>query len=177
MKASIVFFAMVSVILFLYSLTYVKAQQPQIPTLQVCNQTKVEGKAVVKLSGRSDATHAGVFKVAIEVKCDPTGMPYPDGMLEIGIDMSDSQAQGSVKAISFEQLTSVGKHTPIAYLTGRCKSQQYEGCRFWIMFADNSKKKGTPDVIGFLIFDGQGNRIAYGTGPAVDGDISVTPFN
>ena len=177
MRTNIIISIIVSGMLLLYALTYVNAQQPQIPTLQVCNLTKVEGKAAVKISGQSDAMHAGVFKVAIEVKCDPTGMPYPDGVLEIGIDMSDSQIQGSVNAISFEQLTSTGKHTPTAYLTGRCKSQQYEGCRFWIMFADNKKKQGTPDIIGFLIFDGQGKRVAYGTGPVVEGDISVTPFN
>lgn len=177
MKDKILFFVMVSGIIFLYISTYVNAQRPQIPTLQVCNQTKVEGKATVKLSGRSNPRYAGVFKVKIEVKCDPTGMPYPDGRLEIDMDMSDSQIEGTIKAISFEQLTSFGKHTPTAYLTGRCENGQFKGYRFWMMLVDNSEEKGTPDIIGFLIFDGRGIRIGYGTGPIVDGDISVTPQN
>src|SRR5437899_12899376 len=46
------------------------AQQPQIPTLQVCNETMVTGKALVKIASRTDATHAGTFRVAIDVKCD-----------------------------------------------------------------------------------------------------------
>ena len=49
------------------------------------------------------------------------------------------------------------------------------GCRFWLMLADNKQAnaQGTPDVVGFLIFDGTGKRVAYGTGPVVDGDIEV----
>jgi hypothetical protein len=33
----------------------------------------------------------------------------------------------------------------------------------------------TADVVSFLVFDGTGKRIAYGTGPLVDGDIKVAP--
>ena len=157
-----------------------RAQQPQIPTLQVCNPTKVEGRAIVKIDSRSDATHSGVFKIVAEVKCDPNGLPYPDGALTIDIDMSDSIIQGTVTGVSFGQLTSTGKHTPTAYLNGRCKAAgaqgEIRGCRFWMIAADNSKNgKGTPDVVGFLVFDGTGARVAYGTGPVVKGDIHVTP--
>jgi hypothetical protein len=34
--------------------------------------------------------------------------------------------------------------------------------------------QGTPDIVSFLIFDGAGKRMAYGTGPVVDGDLEVT---
>ena len=57
-----------------FALTHANAQQPQIPTLQVCNLTKIEGKAAVKIDSRAGTTHSGVFKVAIEVKCDPSGI-------------------------------------------------------------------------------------------------------
>ena len=157
--------------------TSVQAQQPQIPTLQVCNMTKVQGKAVVKIQSRQDAFHAGAFRVAIEVRCDPTGLPYPAGAVEISIDMSDSTVQGLVTSIDIEQLTSTGKHSPTAYLSGRCKAERAPGCRFWLTLADN-KPAGqgeTPDVVGFLIFDGNGTRVAYGTGPVVEGDITVAP--
>ena len=80
----------------------------------------------------------------------------------------------------FEQLISTGKHSPTAYLTGRCKTERFRGCRFWMMLADNKTEDegGTPDVIGFLVFDGNGKRVAYGTGPVVQEDIEVaaTPY-
>jgi hypothetical protein len=163
-------------ILLLVAFFDVHAQQPQIPTLQVCNSTKVEGKAAVKIGSRQDSMHPGIFDVRIEAKCDPGELPYPDGMLEIQINMSDSLIQGLVKVTEFEQLTSTGKHSPTAYLTGRCKTERFRGCRFWMMLADNKTEdeRGTPDVIGFLIFDGNGKRVAYGTGPVVKGDIDVT---
>jgi hypothetical protein len=46
------------------------------------------------------------------------------------------------------------------------------------MIADNRKGadlRGTPDVVSFLVFDGQGKRVSYGTGPVVKGDIQVAP--
>lgn len=158
--------------------TTVRAQQPQIPTLQVCNKTKVSGAASVKINKRADAVSTGTFKVKIDVKCDPaTG--YPSGSVEIyAISMSDSILQGTISGTSLEQVTTTGKHTPTAYINGRCKSGNFSGYRFWIMLADNkpatsSTGGGTPDVISFLVFDGTGKRVAYGTGPVADGDIDV----
>lgn len=48
------------------------------------------------------------------------------------------------------------------------------GCRFWLLIADNRKSNDekTPDIVGFVIYDRKGNRVAYGTGP-LDGDIEV----
>jgi hypothetical protein len=158
--------------------TSVRAQQPQIPTLQVCNQTQVKGKALVKIASRSDATHAGAFTVLVELKCDPSGTGYPMGTLEIkDLSMSDSTVQGTITAVTFEQVTSTGKYSPTAYLNGRCKVLQVSGCRFWLMIADNkpANQTGTADVIGFLVFNGTGQRVAYGTGPVVEGDVAVAP--
>jgi hypothetical protein len=152
------------------------AQQPQIPTLQVCNVTQVEGGAAVEILSRVDAIHAGVFKIRIAVRCDPTGRPYPAGSFGIEVDMSDSIVQGTITGETIDQLTSTGKHSPTAYLTGRCRAEQVSGCRYWLMLADNGREQeGTPDVVGFLVFDGTGTRVAYGTGPVVDGDIYVAP--
>jgi hypothetical protein len=154
--------------------TPVSAQQAQIPTLQVCNNTQINGSGVVKLTRRADAQHSGSFKIGIEVRCSPPG--YPTGGFSINIDMSDSNAQGIVKAVTVDQVTTVGKHTPTAYLNGRCDGGGVKGCRYWLMLADNGKLgKDTPDVVGFLILDGSGNRAAYGTGPLADGDISIAP--
>ena len=44
------------------------------------------------------------------------------------------------------------------------------------MIADNKRKdeeEGTPDIIGFLVVDKDGRRVAYGTGPVAAGDIDV----
>ena len=80
-----------------------------------------------------------------------------------------------------EALSSTGKHSPAAYVMGRCDVQapegDFHGCHYWITMADNGREgeRGTPDIVGFLVLDGNGDRIAYGTGPVVEGNISVAP--
>lgn len=146
------------------------AQQPQIPTLQVCNDSAAFGFGVVKLTQRADAVHAGIFHFRFKVGCEVPG--YPAGLVEFKIDMSDSQIQGVVTSTAIEQLTTTGKHTPTAYLNGRCEAAEVKGCRFWMMAADNGERQ---DVVGFLILDGQGNRVAYGTGELSIGNVTVAP--
>lgn len=173
-KATITALAVGSLLLGAFAIAH--AQQPQIPTLQVCNLTQVAGGATVQIISRSDFTHSGVFKIGIEVKCDPTALPYPAGSLRIDVDMSDSIIQGTIIGETIEQLTSTGRQSPTAYLSGRCSAPQVSGCRYWLMLADNSREReGTPDVVGFLVFNGAGMRVAYGTGAVVDGDIDVAP--
>jgi hypothetical protein len=90
--------------------------------------------------------------------------------------MSDSIVQGEWESTSIEQLTSTGRATPTLYVNGRCKAERAPGCRFWLMVADNRRgRQGTPDIVGFLVLDGKGQRVAYATGPVVDGDIEVAP--
>ncbi len=80
------------------------AQQVQIPTMQVCNQTTVKGKAAVKILSRGDAMHSGVFEVTVDLACIPPG--YPAGSLTINnISMSDSSSNGAITAATFEQIT------------------------------------------------------------------------
>ena len=153
------------------------AQQPQIPTLQVCNATSAHGEGGVKIASRADVSHSGTFHVRLEVKCDPAD-GYPTGTLLLAaISMSDSVVQGNLAATTFEQMTSTGKHTPTLYVNGRCKAEGVRGCRYWLMIADNKKATvaGTPDVVSFLVFDGTGKRVAYGTGPLAEGDLTVAP--
>jgi hypothetical protein len=179
MRTTVTVAVVALVILLSGVFTSVRAQQPQIPTLAVCNPTQAVGKALVKIARRSSPIppHAGTFTVRIELKCDPKGTGYPAGTLAIDVDMSDSIVQGIITGVTFEQVTSTGRHTPTVYLNGRCKVANVPGCRFWLMIADNkrAKEKETPDVIGFLVFNGAGQRIAYGTGPVVQGDITVAP--
>lgn len=149
--------------------------QPQIPTLQVCNNTKAVGTGTVKINSRADALHTGKFTVTIELTCDVNSQ-YPVGGLKISdISMSDSIVQGTMISTSFEQVTTTGKHTPTLFLNGRCKAEGIQGCRYWLMIADNKNNvaAGTSDVVSFLVFDGTGKRVAYGTGPVVSGDIDV----
>lgn len=166
-------------ILWLGALIPAHAQQPQIPTLQVCNITKVEGSAVVRIVSRSDPGHTGMFKVGVNLTCDPRGgTGYPTGTLTItGISMTDSTIQADITSMTVEQITSTGRASPTVYLNGRCKAAQVRGCRYWLMLADNqsSNQEGTPDVIGFLVFNALGQRMAYGTGPVLEGDITIAP--
>ncbi|MBD0362079.1 MAG: hypothetical protein ICV55_04750 [Coleofasciculus sp. C3-bin4] len=165
--------------------TAVQAQLVQIPTLQVCNYSSVQGTGLVRIARRTDSLSAGTFRVSTNLKCNPKGVGYPEGTLSMSeISMSDSDIKGAI-SMSVEQITTTGKHSPTVYLNGRCKAQttsgkNIPGCRFWMMIADNKQanQKGTPDIVGFLVFDGTGSRVAYGTGPVEQGDITVgsTPF-
>lgn len=163
-----------------------QGSQPQIPSLQACNQTLARGAGQVKISNRADAFHSGTFVVRIDLKCDPAGTGYPTGALALtSLSMSDSTVQGAIVATTFEQVTSTGKHTPTIYLNGRCavkpastSETPITGCRYWLMIADNGRSSvqaGTPDVVSFLAFNGLGTRIAYGTGPLVKGDVVIAP--
>ena len=161
-------------------LAVVKAQQVQIPTLQVCNQTEVNGTGIVEIDRRQDAKSKGFFSVSTNLSCSSkTG--YPTGTLTINtLSMNDSVVNDPITEMSVEQITTTGKYTPTAYLNGRCKAKDASGknitgCKFWMMIADNKQanQKGTPDIVGFLVFDGTGRRVAYGTGPVEQGDITV----
>jgi hypothetical protein len=158
-----------------------QAQQPQIPTLQVCNPSQVSGGGDAQINSRIPS---GIFSLRLEVKCNPNSSPYATGSLTLKIDMSDSVI-GSIiispnsPKTGFDQLTTTGKHSPTAYMTGRCQadtSPAIKGCRIWLMVADNGQDQaGTPDVVGFLVFDGAGIRKAYGTAALKSGDIRVSP--
>ena len=160
------------------------AQQVQIPTLQVCNKTTVVGSVRVKIDTRAGGP-TGTFEVKIDMRCATSPPPvttgYPTGTLSINnISMSDTSSliPSSITA-TFEQVTTTGKHSPTVYLNGRCKAGNIVGCRYWMMIADNrppgAPATTTPDIVSFLIFDAAGNRMAYGTGPVVSGDVSVAP--
>jgi hypothetical protein len=174
-------------LVMLTTFTTARAQQPQIPTLQVCNLPSViDGTGTVTIVARQPGGFTGSFTVEVQnVKCDPsTG--YPTGSLTIsGISMNDSLVEGTIVANTIDQLTSTGRATPTAYLNGRCSvdssgaQNQFQGCRYWIMFANNNSaaplQGGTQDVVSLLVFNKFGQRIAYGTGPVVRGHISVAP--
>lgn len=151
------------------------AQQPQIPTLQVCNGTKATGGATVHLTARTDALHSGDFTLKISAGCDPAGNGYPSGSIDMTFNLSDSSIS-DLKVTSIEQMTTTGKHTPTMFLNGRCLANGGTiPCHVWLMISDNRQpnSSGTPDVIGVLVVDKTGKRITYGTGPTSSGDISV----
>jgi hypothetical protein len=159
--------------------TTVNAQQgiqTQIPTLQVCNNSRIEGQARIEILSRQQSGVSGIFSVVFQpsVACDPPGTLI--GGVQVEIDMSDSTIK-YFESTSIEQVTSTGKHSPTAYLNGKCKSQpDIPGCRFWMTVANNGRaQQGTPDVIGFLVLAGNGQRASYGTGPVVSGDVNVAP--
>ena len=158
------------------------AQSVQIPTLQVCNQTKISANAFVRIESRIDGAHSGMFVLRGDLGCDPKGSPYPIGSLGIsGLSMSDSTAQGDIIFTTYEQVTTTGKHSPMAWVNGRCKAQTalgvaIEGCHYWLMMANNNNQfqnGKTLDVVSLLVFDATGKRVAYGTGPVVDGDVTI----
>lgn len=150
-----------------------QAQQVQLPPLEVCNPSTVNGDATIQLASRAAATPppAGTFHLKISVTCTPPG--YAAGTMVLDIDMTDSLVK-KVTSTQFDQLTSAGKDSPMAFMSGRCIAEPIVGCRFWLMVADNAKDK-LGDVVGFLVVDGTGKRVAYGAGAVDRGDITVSP--
>jgi hypothetical protein len=151
----------------------------QIPNFHISDKSKIIGSGnVTLLPNRKDATHTGVFGVKVDVTFDPTGNDYPVGAVRFDVDLTDS-FKGKADSTSIEQVNTFGKHTPTSVITGRCKVDAAGttpvGCRFWLLIANNKtpSQQGTADVVGFVIYDRQGNRVAYGTGP-LDGDIVVS---
>jgi hypothetical protein len=159
------------------------AQQIQIPSLQVCNLTKLSAKnAIVIVDTRAAAPLTGFFALRGTLSCDPAaGVLYPTGTLGIfGISMTDSSIQGDVIFTTFEQLTSGGKVTPTLWMNGRCRAANVRGCHYWLMAVDNVRGHPvgrTYDVVSFLILDQNGKRVAYGTGNVVDGDLIISSAN
>ena len=158
------------------------AQQIQIPTLQVCNDTKLPANAFVIIDTRKSPPFTGFFSLRGTLECVPTsGIVHPTGTLGLfGISMDDSHIQGDVKFTTFDQVTSGGKATPTMWVSGRCEAANVKGCHYWLMAVNNvpgHPVNKTFDVVSFLILDETGKRIAYGTGNVVDGDLKISSAN
>jgi hypothetical protein len=155
-----------------------------IPALHNSSKSAAKGSAKILIPRRNDAGHSGIFSIKGGVSFDPSVDPYPTGAFRIIADLSDS-LKATFTTTSVELINSFGKHTPSVFLTGRCNVRVNEevkqppvGCRYWIMVVDNKKEgneKDTPDIVSFAITDNNGNRVAYGTGPVVSGDMEVAP--
>jgi hypothetical protein len=150
----------------------------QIPN-HTSNKTVVRSSAQVFIQRRKDAAHAGLFSVDGSLTFNPAIDNYPSGTMRIRVDMADS-TKGVFVVTTVEPLDTTGKVTPTAYATGRCNADvdvRALGCRYWLLLADNksAKEQQTPDVISFLVYDCNGKRVAYGTGPVLKGDMTITP--
>lgn len=160
--------------------TITLAQIVQIPTVQPCNIGKASGSANVFLSKRQDVNHAGTIDItAADVGCDPvSGDGHPTGTISMRFSLSDSTI-ADMQVTLIEQMTTVGKHTPTTYLSGRCTANGGTiPCHFWLTLTDNRipALPGTPDIVGVLVLDKKGNTLTYGTGPVKSGDVTVTQF-
>ncbi len=151
-----------------------------VPNLHVSSRSEVRGSARVLILSRKNPVHSGRFATKLDVTFDPASDRYPTGSIQIKTDLTDS-AVATFSATSIELINSFGKHTPMVFLTGRCKvrlqeqAQLPEGCKYWLMIASNGgpDKTGTPDIVAFIITDRTGTRVAYGAGPVETGDINV----
>jgi hypothetical protein len=153
----------------------------QVPNLHTSNRTLARSKAEVFILARKGGSQTGTFAVEGYLKFNPLTDDYPVGNMTIRVDLLDS-AKGAFQVKTVEQLDTTGKRTPTVFATGRCFGDvgaKAVGCRYWLMMADNKAANAaqTPDIISFLIYDRNGKRIAYGSGPVVKGDVSVTPNN
>lgn len=153
-----------------------------VSDLNTSTNSKVKGAAAILIQSRKDPNHSGTFNINVSVKFDSAVDDYPTGTIKINVDLSDS-AKAKVTSTFIEQINSFGKHNPTTILTGRCKVALQEGtnetlgCKYWIIIADNKSEdqNGTPDIVGFVVIDRSGNRIAYGIGPVIKGNFDCEP--
>ena len=158
--------------------SYIDAQQLPIPQLQTCKNQYVGGKATGFIASRKDESHTGEFGIAVDVRCRQGQIERGIGTLSIdAFNLNDTQVRHRISVDHLDQLTSVGKAaTPTVFLSGTCTVDREDvpGCRFWLMLVDNgSNMTEAPDIIGFLVIDGTGKRIAYGTGTLKAGEIQI----
>ena len=153
-----------------------------VPDLHVSSRSIIKGKGTVQILSRKDSAHSGeVYIEASITYAPPNNYPVLTTLL-MKIDLTES-LKCSVTGKTVEQVSSEGKHSPTVYLTGRCNVDPLEStnlptkaCRYWLLMASNkpsASAQGTPDIVSFLIYNCDGTRIAYGTGPLVSGDIDI----
>jgi hypothetical protein len=96
------------------------AQQTQIPTLQVCNRTTVQGLGIVRIESRIGAGPVnGTVEVNAQLACDSERV-YPVGRVQLKVRMTDGligtiSVDSTQPPMAFEQLSSAGQKTPVAY--------------------------------------------------------------
>ncbi|MBI3218424.1 MAG: hypothetical protein HYZ44_02835 [Bacteroidetes bacterium] len=149
-----------------------------IPAFHVSGKSQAEGTGKIFISTRKDAVSSGIFEFNVFAQFNPASNDYPTGTLKLKIDLSDS-AKGTFSSTSIELINSHGKHNPTIFFTGQGKmktdsKKQPVGLRYWFFIADNGNGE-TPRVAGFAIHDRNGDRIAYGTGPFISGNVRVDP--
>jgi hypothetical protein len=153
----------------------------QIPNLHTSNLSLLRTKdASVVITERKSAVNAGQFIVSGSLQMqagNPYGVPT---LFSITTDLSDSLCGPNTKFDfkTVEQIDTLGRDTPTLFATGRCSADVAEkGLRYWLMVCNNRPKsvRDTRDVIGFVIFDRFGVRVAYGTGPVIRGAVHVDP--
>jgi hypothetical protein len=158
---------------------HVSAQQLSIPQLEACKNLSVQGKAHGSIAGRRDASHSGEFELEVGVTCRQGDIDR--GILTLQLDafrLNDTVVTSRISVDHLDQMTSVGKAvTPTAFLSGTCRvereSESIAGCRFWLMLVDNGRDSGAGDIISFVVIDGAGRRLAYGTGTLTTGEIRI----
>ena len=158
-----------------------------IPSFHVSSWSKAKGDGEIFIANRKDTAHSGTFKVSLGpgggIHFDPATDLYPTGTVTITVDLTDDSFNGTFTSTNLELMNSYGKYDPTIFVTGQCKAeggpvaQLPQGCKFWLMIANNKKPNDpqTADVVGFIVDDRKGNRIAYGTGPVRSGDFDVAP--
>jgi hypothetical protein len=156
----------------------VGAQPITLPDLEECRNTHVDGLTSGTWESRRDAQHSGRFQVTMDLGCSGDTAEVRVSNLEIHAQELADNDPGIDQVISADgavRLFSIGEAmTPIMFISGACRGGGPNGCQFWLMLADNgSDRAKAPDLVAFLVSDRSGKRLAYGTGPIQQGDISI----
>jgi hypothetical protein len=161
-------------ILFTVEVDAGKAQQLSVPQVIACSKQYVGGKMTGSMPNRKDTSHTGEFEVTVDVRCE-NGTTSVNNLEIHPANLTDTVLKGTVYTNQVDQLTSLGKAAaPTVFLSGPCKSQDVDivGCQLWLMLVDNGTSE-TPDIVSFIVVDGMGKRVAYGTGLVTTGDVRI----
>jgi hypothetical protein len=165
---------LLAAILLIAATADTSAQQLSIPQIVACKNQYVGGKMMGLMPNRKDADHTGEFQVTVDARC-ANGILTVNNLEIHSVKLADTVLKGIVHANEMVQLASLGKAAaPTVFLSGPCKvfDDDIEGCQFWLMLVDNRQSE-TPDILSFVVVDGTGKRLAYGTGLVGVGDVGI----
>jgi hypothetical protein len=160
----------------------VSAQPLTLPPMEACRRgTGASGLTGGIWESRRDAQHSGQFRVTMDLSCDDDTSHVRVSNLEIHAqELADSDPSIdrviSVDHDGVVQLFSIGQAmTPTVFVSGPCLGGGRNGCQFWLMLVDNGRDRSKGShLVAFLVTDKSGKRLAYGAGPVLEGDLSIT---
>ncbi len=146
-----------------------------IPTFLRPATNRIKGDGKIFIPTRKEEVSSVMFEFSMAIPLVKRANDELGGSILVKADLRDS-LKATFTATSIELINAHHNHEQAVYLTGNCKATTEnppDGLRYWVKVAYDQYKKDAPECVGFVVHDKNGNRVAYGTGPLVSGNIQM----